>query len=1322
MEPLYSLLVFPQSFKQGRLNLNVLLLPRNINLFQSIDDKRAFVDAAIDFTIKVIDSLDGLPLTTNVTVQRPVHYSYEYDDKRAVIEEVIRQMEQTDNLKISDDENENKDTKASDQIKKFENNNVTIRKYLPLSYRNAFNFVQTKTRFAIQDDEYACTIKNKDKKQTDTVTKRDYISWGKLVAFLLRNPILAERAGLIYKGYIDLDNNLLKNGGWVFADFTQDASLAGISTLQYAARIPKLSEDRHLFTPVLFPVKNIPDNNSNYDPVIQEAILYNDGYAKIVHGNQPVNQDLLQETDTSNPPLKDIGIRLGWDDEQLAIWYNRQLRQKEEITNTPIDAPIGIFGYKIDVRRTGDTDWRSQNAIVANQPITLGNSVELLKAGDALELPFEVHPSSHGETLSEGFWLPMYNASWSGKSLVIPDKEAQEIHQLEVDKVVSSYTPDPNRPDDSLYKDNARDTIPKQVFYPYSQDAQHALPLEYGEDYDFRVRLTDLTGGSPDVTDPALNGGANPIGKIHFRRHIAPGTLDILNIKEFYDTQIGAPTIKDPSLLNNLLDGQDILRIKRPLLGYPSVLYTGKYSDCANRLKQKINQLPTPNDPKKRVSYEIGLEDPDVKLFKVRVEVRTLEMDNELSLTGQEPYIQLYEKKFDLEYDENSQIYDQTFSLKIVYQDFSLLQYQSGIPDLGEKNELILPSSRELRLTLTPLLASTELEVGYASDFAMEGKPLILNAYRPAVEERNILSPIKGGIRAFYLQPENPGDGVANGGKTVDNLHIKATKNKTSIEMMRLADALDLSVKNLTLEGNKGQRIQFGIHHDIRHSLGPDSSSIMFSTQNELFNHWLVALDYSLLRDWAWKALKPVSFIIKRKYRLERETSWQQEKTAGIIQVKDIANIQMLDNADREKTRILFLDVVDPEQINGQFPQEILVHYTIIAQFEDGFAVPELTWENEVHLPVTMIPAQIPQLISAGIAMTPYKYDTELYRYSEKRLRYLWLEFKEPPLDPNDTYYVRVLASAPDPYLCRIDKTIQENISNDLEFMLNEEYIREIIPNMENDYASMGVMQEMIPQIDESSIQKPKVFLLPLPNGLHADSDELFGFFTYEVRLGHKKETWSTAQGRYGRPLRVNGVQHPVPELVCSAYRTETGDDMQFKHRYLEISAPHASAVLNGKNVAAFPPQTSLWYLLYTQVMQADGVSFRNLLIDSGPMPYEVKKSGLDGIGKIFFKEGGVRLGKARITLHKIQDKLEMIGLPRNNPLSVIAVEMFPLENRWQWEKDERKSMHMDQDSTYVNLYNEIKRVNPLIEDLGKFRIYRTSVLVPITETCCEDC
>ncbi|MCU7618405.1 hypothetical protein NZ698_14490 [Chryseobacterium sp. PBS4-4] len=1311
MEPLYSLLTFPQYFKEGYLYYNIMVLPRNINLYNSLGDNLPpFVDVQLSFETKIINHLDGLPIAPNVTHVPDFEILSEINDKNIVYREIIQQIETADQLKISDDVNENNDGGFSAQKEKFKN--ISIRKYLPQSYRNSFNFTSSRTKFAITDDQYECSIKNKEKIFTDEAIERNHISWGKLIAFIIRNPLLAEKAGLIYKVRTEISrNSLFLNGGWLYTTFAAEHSYSTLNSMIYACRIPKLKDkERQIFAPVLFPVKSAAENNATYDSVMQESILYNDGFAKIVHANQPVNQDLLQENDHSNPPLKDIGIRLGWDDEQLTIWGNRQLKQKDEVTDLPIDAPLGVFGYKIDVRKKDTEAWSSQNLIFANQNISFGNQL-IIPQNHLFELPVEVHPSSHGNTINEGFWLPMYYASWCGNSMVIPDKEAQEVHQLTADKLAF---------DETLGAENALNTVPKRTYNPYQQDSRSIVPLLYGEDYEFRIRLMDISGGGPSVSDNPLNGGQNPVGKVHFIRNIAASALKIENAERFYQGQ-SQTKVNDMSILENILDEDNTLIIRRPDLSYPSVVYTGKYSDAATLLKNRIENISAPQNLEDRKEYIVGLPDPDVNTFKVIVEVKSLEMDNALSENGKESYIFLKEKTYQIPNDTANENYDLSAKIKIFYKDIKILNIKSLNEELNEisDNELFLPTSRHLRITFIPLVDNADEKNDYASEFIREGKKIIFTSFRSSQTEKNLLSEINGGLRAFYLQPEKTSDRPAN----LEQKEIlkKSLENGTSVELQRLADALNLTVKNLTLEGLKGTRAQFGVSNQFRHSLSPDSGSVSFSSVKELFNHWIVAVDFTLNRDWFWDDLKINSFTVIRSVIISGQKI-ESQIIVGNIDMKDTASISMLQgDVDRSFTRILFLDVIDPEQLSQKFPREIFAEYTLVPNFKENYPAENIDnlHQKSLELPITIIPHQIPKMISAGLAMSSYQYDEEYYKSSVERQKYLWFEFETPPDDPEDTYFARILAHSPDPYLCRVDENLISNVSEDLPFALNEEKIREIIPNMTNDYAGIGVMQELIP---ETSSDGTKTYLLPLPSGLHANSDELFGFFTYEIRLGHKKESWSTAQGRYGRPLKVNGVQHPAPELVCNVYRSER-IMKESVTKYLEISAPFANAVLNGKNISSFPPTTSLWYLMYTQVMQADGKSFRNILVDSGPMMYRPKRSKRNE--KQFERESGNRLGKARILLSQIGNKLEELGLSKTNTLSVIAVEMFPMDSRWQHTiKKERKiDDRTFWDQHFMNEYMEEKKIiNPLTDQLGRFRIYRTSVLTPVSETCCEDC
>ncbi|WP_316829605.1 hypothetical protein [Pedobacter aquatilis] len=1332
MEPNLCILTFPQYYKNGRITFNIVIIPRNLNpLLPLQTGLPAFADAKILFKAMIINSLDGLPLSGSAIQSTSLIIENQITSSREVWEALKVQMEASDGMKINDAESAKAEQRAAHAIDKYKN--VSIRKYLPESYRTSFNYVRSRSRYAITGDDYSCAIKNKNPESTDRNTQRDVLSWGKVIALCLRNPTLAQKAGLIYKASIAVNDpaGLFEKGGWIYCGFSAGSAFAGLDTMQYAARIPALKglTERVLFSAVQFPVSSVANNNIGYDEVLRDAIVYDDGFAKIVHANQPVNQDLLQEKDKSNPPLKDIGIRLGWDDEQIAIWYNRQMLKKEEQTDTAVDTPLGVFGYKVDVRKKGEERWLSQNSLVLQQNTALKNGQLLIsRAGEIVEPGIEIHPAAHGDSQGDGFWLPMYFSSWMGKPVSIADKDAEDINMLRPDKMIKP------RPD----IENSINNIPKRTFHPYSADPANVLPLVYGNDYQFRVRLMDISGGGPTVNDKALNGGEKPIADLHFKRHVAAGALRIVNVTNVFDKlpKKEVADIIDTSKLQNLITAdRPILKIQRPLLGYPAVVFTGKYSDAIGRLKSILNNLTNSG----RKAVDIGLSDPNVDFFKVKVEIKSLEMDNGRSENGKESFIILYEKEYTFEAAEND--YDQEFPLKIVYSDVNQLDFINGFDDTGNDDELVLPTSRHIRLTFIPIIKAADND--YADLSILEGKKLTLTAYEPSTNESNLLSPIDGGFKAVYLQPEYASDqNQVKVYKTTVTLNL--VKSSTPVELNRLAEAFSLSAHNLTLEGEKGKRLQFGCSKMMRHSLAPDSSSVSFSSLGELFNHWVIGVNFTMARDWAWDGLEKESFSVYRKWKREGETGFSSEVLAGTINVSDTAAMNALSEPERSYSRLLFLDAFDPKEAARPYPSEIILSYRIVTNFKkDG--VPEIAdaeiADQEIHLPVTIIPAQVPKLVSAGIALSPYVADDEKYASTDLRQRFLWLEMDSSPNDPNDTYFARVLSNAPDPLLSLVTRKLKTYDPVDPPLSINDEKIRSIIPGMDNDFAGMGAMQEMLRGDDASG--KSNFYMLPLPPGLHADSDELFGFFSYEIRVGHKKEIWSTAQARYGRPLKVNGVQHPAPNLTCNVFRRKIPlisrvskaevlasraeklvkrtsrliKASPVKITFLNeivITAPFATALLNGENITANPPQTSLWYMLYTQVRQADGLSYRNLLLNSGYMAYVPPKRKVLGKNELALKDEGTKLGMAILKVEDIQQKLAELGLSSESSLSVLCVEMFPMGNTWRTDDEKNRSL-AERAATQEPL-------NPLTTGLGSYRIYRTSALIPVAEVCCDDC
>jgi hypothetical protein len=185
------------------------------------------------------------------------------------------------------------------------------------------------------------------------------VSWGRVIGFALRQPVLARELGLLYEAKFALPTaDFFADGGWLFVgldpagDFSAQIAVNPALLQPYAARIPPLPAARPLFAAVLFPVLVTPPAGS-YDGIFIEAEDYDDGFSKIVHGAQPDRAALLDTSPDGLPPAADLGLRLGWEDEQVAIWLNRQLDAAQP------DAPLGVAGYRGDVRTHGAAAWHS---------------------------------------------------------------------------------------------------------------------------------------------------------------------------------------------------------------------------------------------------------------------------------------------------------------------------------------------------------------------------------------------------------------------------------------------------------------------------------------------------------------------------------------------------------------------------------------------------------------------------------------------------------------------------------------------------------------------------------------------------------------------------------------------------------------------------------------------------------------------------------------------------------------------------------------------------------------------------------------------------
>ena len=248
---------------------------------------------------------------------------------------------------------------------------------------------------------------------------------------------------------------------------------------------------------------------------------------------------------------------------------------------------------------------------------------------------------------------------------------------------------------------------------------------------------------------------------------------------------------------------------------------------------------------------------------------------------------------------------------------------------------------------------------------------------------------------------------------------------------------------------------------------------------------------------------------------------------------------------------------------------------------------------------------------------------------------------------------------------------------------VSPELIRTVAPGQSNDLAGMNKMQQLI-----ASPASNRHYLLPLPRGLNPESAELFGFFVYELRVGHDGSRWCTAQSRFGRRLRVAGVQHPAPQLRCMVTRTAaTG---------ITVVAPYATPMFNHQNLRPAFPKTQLIALLYAQVLQADGQSWRNILLSRAQaVPYAPQRPESERLNP------ALTPGIAQFQPdNDILFKLGILGLPLDSALSVVAVEVLP-------------EPQATNPAATVDQFDD-----PLGADLGQVRILRTSPLTPVPEIC----
>lgn len=1312
---------FPQRINGNLLDVNVLLLPtqRLLNAQIAFNSQRnpgstvqlpRFINASLSLEAKTISGLSSYPFSNaavlageGVTADTIATTAAFPLNLPALYEGLLAQFEL--------DPDPSAHTKGAEEPKADSDG---IRKYLPKSYRAAFNFTTPRTEFAKTDDSYHCAFRKAPELDPAFKQGKNFVTWGRIIAFCLRQPLLAERIGLLHPLHnLPLPRaNYFENGGWIYFNLTSNLNEFDISTPAtqlklYAARIPEISQPRQLFAALLFPVVEGPAlPKGQYDILIPETADYDDGFAKIVHAMQPVSANLLSEEPDGLHVQKEAGVRLGWDDEQLLIWQNRQvLADPTMLPNERIDAPLGVFGYRVDVREKTNpvSDWASLVRLRNRDDLTLGGEL-IAPALTERETGVQVYPAKINADPATFYWLPSYFTQWYGASLVCPDKRAADLDESKALGNPGSYS------------DSKISAKPGQVGGLYEPLLPLRPELKYGTQYEFRVRLADLTGGGPRVDDDELNDAPATSAFLPFKRFIAPKQLTV---------RPKSPQPNPGSSTAVFFEGNSF-EVLRPRLGYPALLFTEMDTgDAFQKLLDDKAFLHTGKAPKEHIKEQraVSYFDPDVDQILVVIELKTLLLDNLAAFDQNEAYIPLYTTF--RSFPNNP---EKPFKLELEYRDANVIDFgnTSDLGDLGisetqinSGSKIVLPRSRDVRITLYPVCSDKAAKPSYfgfnktrfGEQFVRSGEPTQFFVREDAKDESAFFKPDLESrqMQANYLQPDPPQ--VLRPLSFVAEL-VEGKELEQATLMQRLATQLNVDFKGMTLMGKPGERIQFGCSNRIRHTLAPDNSSLTFATKGDLINHWLCVLSFEIQRDWTWDGLSDEGLTVTRTKLFTGEAATLEAEVVGDVCLVKTASRMATTKPDRSYTRVVFIDAVEPKKdltkpstLTHPFPNTIDLTYTIMPKFISSvkpLAAKKQSAERKVDVPVTTVPKQVPKIVAAGIALSPYQHNSE-YSETAVRQRYLWFEFEEPIADPNDTYFARVLAYAPDPLLTfpNLDQVLVTQ--EDPPLAISPELIRVITKDLSNDNAGIDAMQSMTAETADPAHPlvplSPVHYLLPLPPGLHGESNDLFGFFTYELRVGHTDRIWCTAQGRFGHPTRVSGVQHPAPPLKCLVDRTPKG---------ITVTAQYATAVFSGKDVTSKPPKTEIWCMLYAQVKQADARKNRNILLSELKLELvsrpAVSVGNLQGkfLSKsiVAFNLDAPATGVKGWTEVQIRQLLDQFNLNYTTGLSVLAVEMMPRYDQY-----------------FLNITPDTS-VRPLSEKLGQYRILRTSRLVAAPEIC----
>lgn len=1337
-----SIMAFPQEWTGSELRVNVLLLPSG-DPTQPVQNELPFMSAQPVLQAVLVkglvtpcwdESIVGDPAKPNSDLRIPLPLFHVTDNNvDPAIEEpgLLQPASKYDLFKL-----------LAGQLNPVVLSPQTstafgIKKDLPPSYHAAGGTSPADNPCFAMQSGYGCDLRRNPAVVDPARVPSKQWQWGQIFSHALRQPRLGQTLGLIYQDVrVPVAPEQLADGGWLWFEIDTKSPANWYSKLVtndpkpvrlYAARLPPIRTPQPLFAAVLFPTypTKPKDNSHVLDEAQFEADAYLDGFAKIVHAHQPDSADAITGSDQRLAPGTDAGFQLGWDDVQVTTWLQRQLQTAQDLASSggADEFPLGVLGYRVDVRWLQSNPSDAQNAnpwvslVRVNTTLSATSDHGIMFPQDGpQELVVEPTPVRAGQSTS--FWLPRYFAHWRGRSLVVKDPYAYAF----------SGGRDLPQGNDSLHLTG---TI--------TDATDPLLRLRYGEWYQFRVRLADLTGGGPASTDEAKDAG---VVTVPFLRHVPPKAVSV-----------AADRKSSPQTLT----------VTRPRLHYPEMVFARPLG--AGDAETDLTNLLT--DLKSKAIKSVAQPDPDVVTLEVIVEARAPVGDTghlaSLADMNTSPETGDLDDGYRVVYRHQIPFMGDQLTLRVAPTACSQIRLMKA-PEPGATT-LPVPTARNLRIRLRGL-GSGALDY-WGSSIASTGLVTdVLARYEEPVDDQILAQgTLTQQLQAFYLR-EDPATSthevVAQGmeqafalagadesiardvGKGLQKSLALGFRSSAPTPIENLARALGLPFEGQTISAPPGRRILFGAQSTLRHCVPQDGSSITFSSLKDLIGHWIVVIRLTLDRDWTYSGivqkgsghtgydftggaspLRPaprpmgqasgLSGFMFRGFATRDKTLLPLLRLTpheiGRIPLPEVisklatqaTSDETKGETPRDQTDLVFFATVNSTVPQDEFPDLTYTAWAVTAHSTHPPSAQPLTlWSSgeALELPITAPPRQMPKLASAGIAESTYLTDPT-YASTQQRKRALWFEFDVPPADPNDSYFFRILSYGPDPLM--ISGTADYEEQTEPSLPIDPEWIRMIAAGDRNDDAGKNAMTELVGAKTPLALGgKPIHYIVPVPDTMTESDLNMFGFWTMEVRVGHK--LWSTAQARYGRPLRVAGVQYPPPPLAVNVERLSVPipqQPTQSAQEAIWATADLARTVRGNVSLTKpWAPQTEIWFLLYAQVKRVDGQAWRNLLL--AKVRGELQLPVLPPSPKNPYALPQVLIRSIPVagvfSMTAVVDLLHKLGLPDTTPTSVLAVELFP-ENA---KPDEPSQTAPD----------------PLGTDLGTRRVLRVSPLTPIRSTC----